>query len=73
MEDIIMRVRHSKLIALIGAGILAVPALVACGNGDAATAQPSAVESSAAESTVAESILISLINITKCWWNGTRL
>ena len=55
MEDIIMRVRHSKLLALIGAGILAVTALVACGNGDAATAQPSSVESSAAESTVAES------------------
>ena len=55
MEDIIMRVRHSKLLALIGAGILPVTALVACGNGDAATAQPSAVESSAAESTVAES------------------
>lgn len=55
MEDIIMRVRHSKLLALIGAGILAVTALVACGNGDAATAQPSAVESSSAESTVAES------------------
>lgn len=55
MEDVIMRVRHSKLLALIGAGILAVTALVACGNGDAATAQPSAVESSAAESTVAES------------------
>ena len=55
MEDIIMRVRHSKLLALIGAGRLAVTALVACGNGDAATAQPSAVESSAAESTVAES------------------
>ena len=55
MEDIIMRARHSKLLALIGAGILAVTALVACGNGDAATAQPSAVESSAAESTVAES------------------
>ena len=55
MEDIIMRVRHSKLLALIGAGILAVTALVACGNGDAATAQPSVVESSAAESTVAES------------------
>lgn len=55
MEDIIMRVRHSKLLALIGAGILAVTALVACGNGDAATAQPSAVESSVAESTVAES------------------
>ena len=36
MEDIIMRVRHSKLLALIGAGILAVTALVACGNGDAA-------------------------------------
>ena len=50
-----MIVRHSKLLALIGAGILAVTALVACGNGDAATAQPSAVESSAAESTVAES------------------
>lgn len=50
-----MRVRHSKLLALIGAGILAVTALVACGNGDAATAQPSAVEGSAAESTVAES------------------
>ena len=55
MEDIIMRVRHSKLLALIGAGILAVTALVACGNGDAATAQHSAVESSAAESTVAAS------------------
>ncbi len=50
-----MRVRHSKLLALIGAGILAVTTLVACGNGDATTAQPSAVESSAAESTVAES------------------
>ena len=55
MEDIIMRVRHSKLLALIGAGILAVTTLVACGNGDATTAQPSAVESSAAESTVAAS------------------
>ena len=55
MEDIIMRVRHSKLLALIGAGILAVTTLVACGNSDATTAQPSAVESSAAESTVAAS------------------
>lgn len=55
MEDIIMRVRHSKLLALIGAGILAVTTLVACGNGDATTAQPSAAESSAAESTVAAS------------------
>lgn len=50
-----MRVRHSKLLALIGAGILAVTTLVACGNGDATTAQPSTVESSAAESTVAAS------------------
>lgn len=55
MEDIIMRVRHSKLLALIGAGILAVTTLVACGNGDATTAQPSAAESSVAESTVAAS------------------
>lgn len=50
MEDIIMRVRHSKLLALIGAGILAVTTLVACGNSNATTA-----ESSAAESTVAAS------------------
>lgn len=50
-----MRVRHSKLLALIGAGILAVTTLVACGNGDATTAQPSAAESSAAESIVAAS------------------
>ena len=48
-----MRVRHSKLLALIGAGILAVTTLVACGNSDATTAQPSVAESSAAESTVA--------------------
>ena len=45
-----MRVRHSKLLALIGAGILAVTTLVACGNSNATTA-----ESSAAESTVAAS------------------
>ena len=55
MEDIIMRVRHSKLLALIGAGILAVTTLVACGNSDATTAQPSVAENSAAESTVAAS------------------
>lgn len=48
-----MRVRHSKLLALIGAGILAVTTLVACGNSNATTAQPSTAESSAAESTVA--------------------
>ena len=51
-----MRVRHSKLLALIGAGILAVTALVACGNSDAAANTASSAEaSSAAESTVAES------------------
>ena len=50
-----MRVRHSKLLALIGAGILAVTTLVACGNSDATTAQPSTAESSASESTVAAS------------------
>ena len=50
-----MRVRHSKLLALIGAGILAVTALAACGNSDATTAQPSTAESSVAESTVAAS------------------
>lgn len=50
-----MRVRHSKLLALIGAGILAVTTLVSCGNSDATTAQPSTAESSAAESTVAAS------------------
>ena len=56
MEDIIMRVRHSKLLALIGAGILAVTALVACGNGDAAANTASSAEASTvAESTVAAS------------------
>ena len=56
MEDFIMRVRHSKLLALIGAGILAVTTLVACGNGDAtANTASSAEASSAAESTVAAS------------------
>lgn len=49
-----MRVRHSKLLALIGAGILAVTALVACGNSDAtANTASSAVASTVAESTVA--------------------
>lgn len=56
MEDIIMRVRHSKLLALIGAGILAVTALAACGNSDAtANTASSAEASSVAESTVAAS------------------
>ena len=45
-----MRVRHSKLLALIGAGILAVTTLVACGNSDATTAQPSVAESTVAAS-----------------------
>ena len=55
MEDIIMRVRHSKLLALIGAGILAVTALVACGNSDAAANTASSAEAStvAASSEVA--------------------
>lgn len=56
MEDIIMRVRHSKLLALIGAGILAVTTLVACGNSDAtANTASSAQASTVAESTVAAS------------------
>ena len=51
-----MRVRHSKLLALIGAGILAVTTLVACGNGDAtANTASSAEASTVAESTVAAS------------------
>ena len=56
MEDIIMRVRHSKLLALIGAGILAVTTLVACGNGDATANTASSAEAgTVAESTVAAS------------------
>lgn len=56
MEDIIMRVRHSKLLALIGAGILAVTALAACGNSDATANTASSAEvSTVAESTVAAS------------------
>ena len=56
MEDIIMRVRHSKLLALIGAGILAVTALVACGNSDATANTASSAEAgTVAESTVAAS------------------
>lgn len=51
-----MRVRHSKLLALIGAGILAVTALVACGNSDAAANTASSAEASTvAESTVTAS------------------
>lgn len=51
-----MRVRHSKLLALIGAGILAVTALVVCGNSDAAANTASSAEASTvAESTVAAS------------------
>lgn len=51
-----MRVRHSKLLALIGAGILAVTTLVACGNSDAtANTASSAEASTVAESTVAAS------------------
>ena len=51
-----MRVRHSKLLALIGAGILAVTTLVACGNGDATANTASSAEAgTVAESTVAAS------------------
>ena len=51
-----MRVRHSKLLALIGAGILAVTALVACGNSDATANTASSAEvSTVAESTTAAS------------------
>lgn len=62
-----MRVRHSKLLALIGAGILAITALVACGNSDATTAQPSTAESSAAapaETTADLSGSISMVGST---------
>ena len=50
-----MRVRHSKLLALIGAGILAVTTLVACGNSDATANTASSAEAStvAASSEVA--------------------
>ncbi len=53
-----MRVRHSKLLALAGAGILAITTLVACGNSDtttAATTAESSAASTAAESTAAAS------------------
>ena len=59
MEDIIMRVRHSKGLALVGACILFAMSLAACGNSDtaadAANTASSAEVSSVAESTVAES------------------
>lgn len=50
-----MRVRHSKLLALVGAGILAITTLVACGNSDTATTAESSAASTVAESSVAES------------------
>ena len=55
MEDIIMRVRHSKLLALVGAGILAITTLVACGNSDTAATAESSATSTQAESSVAAS------------------
>ena len=68
MEDIIMRVRHSKLLALIGAGILAVTTLVACGNGDATanTASSAAASSEVAstETTAGLSGSISMVGST---------
>lgn len=50
-----MRVRHSKLLALVGAGILAITTLVACGNSDTAATAESSAASTQAESNVAES------------------
>lgn len=50
-----MRVRHSKLLALVGAGILAITTLVACGNSDTAATAESSVASTQAESSVAAS------------------
>lgn len=50
-----MRVRHSKLLALVGAGILAITTLVACGNSDTAATAESSAASTQAESSVAES------------------
>lgn len=50
-----MRVRHSKLLALVGAGILAITTLVACGNSDTAATAESSAASTVAQSSVAES------------------
>lgn len=50
-----MRVRHSKLLALVGAGILAITTLVACGNSDTAATAESSAASTQAENSVAES------------------
>ncbi len=50
-----MRVRHSKLLALVGAGILAITTLVACGNSNTAATAESSAASTQAESSVAES------------------
>ncbi len=50
-----MRVRHSKLLALVGAGILAITTLVACGNSDTTATAESSAASTVAESSVAES------------------
>lgn len=60
MEDIIMRMRHSKGLALVGACILFAMSLAGCGNSNTAadagsTTASSAEVSSVAESTAAES------------------
>ncbi len=54
-RNIIMRVRHSKGLALVGACILFAMSLAACGNSDTAADAGSTVASSAEVSTVAES------------------
>ena len=50
-----MRVRHSKLLALVGAGILTITTLVACGNSDTAATAESSAAGTQAESSVAAS------------------
>lgn len=55
MEDIIMRMRHSKGLALVGACILFAMSLAGCGNSNTAADAESAAASSAEVSSVAES------------------
>lgn len=55
MEDIIMRMRHSKGLALVGACILFAMSLAGCGNSNTAADAGSTTASSAEVSSVAES------------------
>lgn len=54
-EENIMEIRRSKLLALCGAVVLTVTALIGCGTTETATESSAADSSSAAASTVAES------------------